>query len=471
MFVVVSSGHGSEPTPPPPTPVPPAPPPPPSPPPPSPPPPSPPPPAAGRAQPWKPDTVIHKQTKTRRKGLQKADIFMATFGAIGAPDAPPTPDVEINVSDWGDLGALALGPAPRPHRLWRNLIRNGSAAAAVQRCARAWLDMAGHMDSPPQVDIVGTEQEHSVRDWENKRGLICVQEPVPYGGVERKSEYTRNWWLQGVGKRALKKQSAARTGPGRSKLKATYAHRGPKWTKVASVALVFTPGVDTEETLCTYVRCLNVTTAAVDFSHRNVPPSTLLRPLRELAGGVAKTKPVAFMFSNKGGNWAWMARRRWEFRDVLQTRIPVERPIGNETHHTGKSSFGKSICQNNEAAVLYRPYVFSVAFENCDAPEYISEKIINSFLGGTIPIYWGTEDVRKYFNPAAYINARDFDTHEALADYVRKVHDDPDLRERYLREPPCRPHELRRLFWWRRGSAWANFSSPLRAMECPRPSR
>ena len=52
-------------------------------------------------------------------------------------------------------------------------------------------------------------------------------------------------------------------------------------------------------------------------------------------------------------------------------------------------------------------YKFSIAMENSDGDGYISEKIIESFVGGTIPLYYGDYTVDEYINKRAYaINQR-----------------------------------------------------------------
>ena len=56
-----------------------------------------------------------------------------------------------------------------------------------------------------------------------------------------------------------------------------------------------------------------------------------------------------------------------------------------------------------EAHKLYKNYKFGLAMENTKQEGYISEKILNAFMGGTVPIYYGTEDVFKVFNRDAFI--------------------------------------------------------------------
>lgn len=48
-------------------------------------------------------------------------------------------------------------------------------------------------------------------------------------------------------------------------------------------------------------------------------------------------------------------------------------------------------------------YYFSIAMENDDYPNCITEKIIDCFATGTIPIYWGTSAISQFFNDKGII--------------------------------------------------------------------
>jgi len=52
---------------------------------------------------------------------------------------------------------------------------------------------------------------------------------------------------------------------------------------------------------------------------------------------------------------------------------------------------------------FYRRYRFAMVFENTRLSGYVTEKIVNAFLGGAIPIYYGTEDVFEVFNRNAMV--------------------------------------------------------------------
>ena len=44
---------------------------------------------------------------------------------------------------------------------------------------------------------------------------------------------------------------------------------------------------------------------------------------------------------------------------------------------------------------MLEPFRFAMAFENANVSGYVTEKIVNAFLAGAIPIYWGHPDVFK----------------------------------------------------------------------------
>lgn len=46
---------------------------------------------------------------------------------------------------------------------------------------------------------------------------------------------------------------------------------------------------------------------------------------------------------------------------------------------------------------------FSMVFENCRVDGYVTEKILEGFAAHTVPIYWGSPEVTKIFNPEAFI--------------------------------------------------------------------
>ena len=75
-----------------------------------------------------------------------------------------------------------------------------------------------------------------------------------------------------------------------------------------------------------------------------------------------------------------------------------------------------------------RKHCFSMAYENECGPGYQTEKIVDAFISGSIPIYWGNVDVAKEFNPETFVHARDFRNQKELINYLLDLADDPVRR-------------------------------------------
>ena len=65
-------------------------------------------------------------------------------------------------------------------------------------------------------------------------------------------------------------------------------------------------------------------------------------------------------------------------------------------HRLGSGPQGIRIIEKGE---MLKPYHFSICIENTEYSDYFTEKILDCFASGVIPIYWGTKNVQKYFNP------------------------------------------------------------------------
>ena len=79
-------------------------------------------------------------------------------------------------------------------------------------------------------------------------------------------------------------------------------------------------------------------------------------------------------------------------------------------------------------------YRFSLCMENRKAPGYITEKILMGFLAGTIPVYYGTEEIFDIFNRNAFIYYDVENPKDAIAK-IRFLEENPDEYEKMLNEP------------------------------------
>lgn len=71
-----------------------------------------------------------------------------------------------------------------------------------------------------------------------------------------------------------------------------------------------------------------------------------------------------------------------------------------------------------------KDYRIVLAFENACLDDYITEKIINPFRAGTIPVYYGSPKISDYFNPERFIVIDKNNIDDAVDEINRLLHDD-----------------------------------------------
>ncbi|XP_059474507.1 alpha-(1,3)-fucosyltransferase 10 [Neocloeon triangulifer] len=78
-------------------------------------------------------------------------------------------------------------------------------------------------------------------------------------------------------------------------------------------------------------------------------------------------------------------------------------------------------------------YKFSIAIENAECPDYLTEKLWRPLIIGSIPIYYGSISFQDWmpFDKTA-ISVRDFDTPETLAKFIAMLDSDEEKYMGYL---------------------------------------
>ena len=84
-------------------------------------------------------------------------------------------------------------------------------------------------------------------------------------------------------------------------------------------------------------------------------------------------------------------------------------------------------------------YRITFAFENSEHNGYTTEKILEAFAGGTIPVYHGSKDVSKEFNPKAFINVDNFSSADEAAKRIKEIAENDDEYLKMMREPMAVP--------------------------------
>lgn len=119
-----------------------------------------------------------------------------------------------------------------------------------------------------------------------------------------------------------------------------------------------------------------------------------------------KTKLVSMITSNKSFCEGHVERLKWV--DKLRNHVDL---------------YGRGFNELQIKEPGLQPYMFSVAIENGSYETYFTEKILDCFMCGTIPIYIGAPDIGNYFNTDGIIMLDDsFDISSLNEDlYLSKI--------------------------------------------------
>lgn len=128
------------------------------------------------------------------------------------------------------------------------------------------------------------------------------------------------------------------------------------------------------------------------FIHTPVMTRTwhVKRSLEELAalGPLDKPKRLSWVTSNTRALEGH--RRRMRFLDALRTHVDFD-------------LFGRGFTPIDDKWDGIAPYRYSIAFENTVAPLYFTEKLMDCFVCRTLPFYFGSPDIARYFPEKAMI--------------------------------------------------------------------
>ena len=165
-------------------------------------------------------------------------------------------------------------------------------------------------------------------------------------------------------------------------------------------------------------------------------------------GEAFRLPPLAFAQKRTGVAWfssqcdTTFAGKRLERVDALMQLLEIDAfgkcrhnaDIDEKLPHCASATLAREDVNRDPSkeCVLWS-YKFYIAFENSEQPGYMTEKLWQGLKVGSVPIYWGAPDVLEFLpDPAAIVNARDFDSMEALAEYVKQALHNETLYERHL---------------------------------------
>ena len=152
-----------------------------------------------------------------------------------------------------------------------------------------------------------------------------------------------------------------------------------------------------------------------------------------------RTKSVAWAVSHcSTGN------HRKEYAQELAKHIDVD-----IYGHCSPTKLSCPRFQDNCWDMLARNYKFWLAFENSHCKDYITEKLFDTFKYGFVPIVYGglsKEDYEYFLPPHSYIDTRNFQSPEKLAQYLHFLNENPEEYDKY--------HEWRSFYGHLKNTSW-----------------
>jgi hypothetical protein len=145
-----------------------------------------------------------------------------------------------------------------------------------------------------------------------------------------------------------------------------------------------------------------------------------------------KNKFCNFVFSNHTG-------KRGEILDAVSKYKKVD-CAGRYRNNMGRSIEGRG--DQRYKIDFLSDYKFTIASENSLGNGYVTEKIIHPLSVGSIPIYWGSNHVKKDFNEKCFINYGDFDTIDEFMEKLILVDSETEEYEKILSQPIFKNNEL-----------------------------
>ena len=103
-----------------------------------------------------------------------------------------------------------------------------------------------------------------------------------------------------------------------------------------------------------------------------------------------KTKLISMISSNKRITQGHNLRLNWV--NKLKNKVDL---------------YGRGFKEIKDKEEGLCDYMFSVAIENGEYPSYFTEKILDCFATGTIPIYLGSPDISNYFNQKGILTLKE----------------------------------------------------------------
>lgn len=121
-----------------------------------------------------------------------------------------------------------------------------------------------------------------------------------------------------------------------------------------------------------------------------------------------------------------------DIRNWLYDRISEYKTVDSGGRFRNNLPDGKPVADKKAFQENYR---FSLAFENTKFSGYITEKIIDGWAAGTIPIYYGDSDIKKDFNEKAMIICEGKEQIEEVIERIKAIEKNEETYLEVAKQP------------------------------------
>lgn len=105
----------------------------------------------------------------------------------------------------------------------------------------------------------------------------------------------------------------------------------------------------------------------------------------------------------------------------------------------------KTVYADDKKAYL-KQFIFNICAENASTQGYVTEKLLESFEAGAIPIYWGDRNPEpEILNPKRIIFWNDEKVNGATLDLIKTLYHSEEERQKFYKEPIFTPQAAKRI--------------------------
>ena len=174
--------------------------------------------------------------------------------------------------------------------------------------------------------------------------------------------------------------------------------------------------------------------------------------------------PKTSLYYPFGGSWIPLCEFGLQSKSDIVSMITTDkqRAPGHKMRHKAAHimqlqehpMYGRGTgCPMESKVVALRSYCYSIVIESCKLNGYFSEKLIDCFSQGTVPIYWGAPDIGKYFDTRGMMLFEDMEQLRDIIDWQIGF-------STYTRKIPYIQHNLKKCYRYRCAEDWIYRSYP-----------